>query len=482
MKSQKSKMKRISAMILSLALLLCAAVPAMAEAAKDETVYILSDAQGEARRIIVSDWLKNPDKLDELTDATRLTNLTVVEGSATFERDGDKLTWDANGKDVYYQGDSEEELPLALQITYLVDGEEVAAADMAGKSGHVTIRFAYTPAAGQKAQFAALSAALLDSSKFTNVEVTNGAVINDGDRLVALGAALPGLKARLDVEDKDGKLPETVEITADVENFALPLTVTAATTEWSSLLKDVDLSLADAADGDMDQLTDAMTRLLDGGRQLSEGTAALNDQTAALSDGVGQIAGGLTTLSASSESLNAGALQVFQLLLQTASQQLKALNPQVPDLTVESYAAVLDGLTQQLTAAKQTQTEAFQSLQALKAQLDGYNEFYTGLTAYTDGVDQLNAGAAHLNGSMPALTEGVSALNDGAARLYAGLQTLDQDGLQTLTSMVNDEWKPLLEKARTLADDTEAYQSYAGKADDAEGVVRFLWRTDAIGE
>ena len=459
----KSNWKRISAMILSLALLLCAAVPAMAEAAKDETVYILSDAQGQAQRIIVSDWLKNPDKLDELTDATRLSNLTVVEGSATFERDGDLLTWDADGKDVYYQGDSDEELPLTLQITYLVDGEEVPAADMAGKSGRVTIRFSYTPADGQKAQFAVLSAALLDSDRFTNVEVTNGAVINDGDRLVALGAALPGLKARLDVEDKDGKLPETVEITADVENFALPLTVTAATTEWSSLLKDVDLSLADAADGDMDQLTVAMSQLLDGGRQLSEGASALND-------GVGQVAGGLSTLSENSETLNAGALQVFQLLLQTANQQLKALNPQVPDLTVETYAEVLDGLTQQMT-----KTEAFQSLQVLKAQLDSYNQFYTGLTAYTAGVDQLSA-------NMPALTDGATALNDGAAQLYVGLQTLDQDGLQTLTSMVNDEWKPLFENARALADDTEAYQSYAGKADDAEGVVRFIWRTDAIGD
>lgn len=465
----KSNWKRISALVLSLALLLCAAVPAMAEAAaKDETVYILSDAQGQARRIIVSDWLKNPDKLDELTDATRLQNLTVVEGNATFERDGERLTWDADGKDVYYQGDSDEELPLTLQITYLVDGEEVPAAHMAGKSGRVTIRFSYTPADGQKAQFAALSAALLDSDKFTNVEVTNGAVVNDGDRLVALGAALPGLKARLDVEDKDGKLPETVEITADVEDFALPLTVTAATTEWSSLLKDIDLSLADAADGDMDQLTVAMSQLLDGGRQLSEGAATLND-------GVGQVAGGLSTLSENSETLNAGALQVFQLLLQTANQQLKALNPQVPDLTVETYAEVLDGLTQQMTAAKQTKTEAFQSLQVLKAQLDSYNQFYTGLTAYTAGVDQLSA-------NMPALTDGATALNDGAAQLYVGLQTLDQDGLQTLTSMVNDEWKPLFEKTRALAEDTEAYQSYAGKADDAEGVVRFIWRTDAIGD
>ncbi|MDD7663076.1 MAG: X-X-X-Leu-X-X-Gly heptad, partial [Eubacteriales bacterium] len=148
----KSNWKRISALVLSLALLLCAAVPAMAEAAaKDETVYILSDAQGQARRIIVSDWLKNPDKLDELTDATRLSGMTVVEGNATFERDGERFTWDADGKDVYYQGDSDEELPLTLQITYLVDGEEVTAADMAGKSGHVTIRFAYTPAADQKA-------------------------------------------------------------------------------------------------------------------------------------------------------------------------------------------------------------------------------------------------------------------------------------------------------------------------------------------
>ena len=465
----KSNWKRISALVLSLALLLCAAVPAMAEAAaKDETVYILSDAQGQARRIIVSDWLKNPDKLDELTDATRLQNLTMVEGNATFERDGDRLTWDADGKDVYYQGDSDEELPLTLQITYLVDGEEVPAADMAGKSGRVTIRFSYIPAENQKAQFAALSAALLDSDKFTNVEVTNGAVINDGDRLLVLGVALPGLKERLDVEDKDGKLPETVEITADVEDFALPLTVTAATTEWSSLLKDIDLSLADAADGDMDQLTVAMTQLLDGGRQLSEGASALND-------GVGQLADGLSTLSENSETLNAGALQVFQLLLQTANQQLKALNPQVPDLTVETYAEVLDGLTQQMTAAKQTKTEAFQSLQVLKAQLDSYNQFYTGLTAYTAGVDQLSA-------NMPALTDGATTLNDGAAQLYAGLQTLDQDGLQTLTSMVNDEWKPLFENARALSDDTEAYQSYAGKADDAEGVVRFIWRTDAIGD
>ena len=242
----------------------------------------------------------------------------------------------------------------------------------------------------------------------------------------------------------------------------------SATTEWSSLLKDVDLSLADAADGDMDQLTVAMTQLLDGGRQLSEGASALND-------GVGQVAGGLSTLSENSETLNAGALQVFQLLLQTANQQLKALNPQVPDLTVETYAEVLDGLTQQMTAAKQTKTEAFQSLQVLKAQLDSYNQFYTGLTAYTAGVDQLSA-------NMPALTDGATALNDGAAQLYAGLQTLDQDGLQTLTSMVNDEWKPLFENARALADDTEAYQSYAGKADDAEGVVRFIWRTDAIGD
>ena len=339
----KSNWKRISALVLSLALLLCAAVPAMAEAAaKDETVYILSDAQGQARRIIVSDWLKNPDKLDELTDATRLQNLTVVEGNATFERDGDRLTWDADGKDVYYQGDSDEELPVTLQITYLVDGEEVPAADMAGKSGRVTIRFSYIPAENQKAQFAALSAALLDSDKFTNVEVTNGAVVNDGDRLLVLGVALPGLKERLDVEDKDGKLPETVEITADVEDFALPLTVTAATTEWSSLLKDIDLSLADAADGDMDQLTVAMTQLLDGGRQLSEGASALND-------GVGQVAGGLSALSENSETLTdlltRRAVDVVTFTSSSAVHNFLALNQAPTDVLDDITFACIGPIT-----------------------------------------------------------------------------------------------------------------------------------------
>ena len=109
----KSNWKRISALVLSLALLLCAAVPAMAEsAAKDETVYILSDAQGQARRIIVSDWLKNPDKLDELTDATRAiaaeVKAVIAEVGATSMKEMGKvmgvaskrLAGRADGKDI----------------------------------------------------------------------------------------------------------------------------------------------------------------------------------------------------------------------------------------------------------------------------------------------------------------------------------------------------------------------------------------------
>ena len=81
-----------------------AGVTADGAAKKEETVYVFTDAKGSQKKITVSNWLKNENGDDTLNDETTLDDVENVEGDETFKQDGDKLTWDAKGNDIYYQG------------------------------------------------------------------------------------------------------------------------------------------------------------------------------------------------------------------------------------------------------------------------------------------------------------------------------------------------------------------------------------------
>ena len=110
---------------------------------KDETVYVISDAKGQSGKVIVEEWLKNRDGAATIEDVSDLEGITNIKGDETFTKDGDKLTWQANGNDIYYEGTTDKEVPVSEKITYFLDGEEIEPEELAGKSGEVTIRFDY---------------------------------------------------------------------------------------------------------------------------------------------------------------------------------------------------------------------------------------------------------------------------------------------------------------------------------------------------
>lgn len=114
------------------------------DADKDESVYLISDANGNVNKTIVVDHLKNKDKKDTLEDASNLSDIENVKGKEKFTQSGDKLTWQAGGKDIYYQGTATEEPHVTQKVTYYLDGKEISPEDLAGKSGKVKIRFDYT--------------------------------------------------------------------------------------------------------------------------------------------------------------------------------------------------------------------------------------------------------------------------------------------------------------------------------------------------
>lgn len=383
------------------------AVELQQKISKDETVYVLTGADGSVKKIIVSDWLKNELGSASVADKSDLSDIENVKGDESYTINGDNMTvWDAQGNDIYYQGNIQKELPVGLSVRYYLDGKSVSPEELKGKSGKVTIRFDYENRQYETVQingvnqriyvpFAMLTGMILDNDTFQNVQITNGKLVNDGDRTVVVGLAFPGLQENLNLSRDDLSIPDSVEITADVTNFSLGMTVTLACNDLFSQLGDVDLTSLDSTSA-LEQLTSAMDQLLSGSSSLYEGLSTLLDKSGELVSGVEELAqgaaaiksgadsvddgaaqlkaglanlsSGLNTLSANSEALNSGAKQVFNSLLETAATQIRAKGLNVPDLTIENYAEELNTLIKSLDETTVYETALKQVTDAVEAQ------------------------------------------------------------------------------------------------------------------
>lgn len=402
---------------------------------KEETVYVMAGADGSSSKVIVSDWIRNGDGAASITDVTELTDITEVKNGESYVKQNDEYVWQAGGKDIYYQGTTDKELPLTLAVSYSLDGKQMNAGDMEGKSGHVVIRYDFevneyeTVEIGEGQEqiyvpFTAVTGMILDNEAFRNVEVSSGKVINDGDRTVVTGIAFPGMARNLDIDGEN--LPDYVEIEADVTDFSMKTTYCVA---MNNLVRNLNLDDADSMEeltDALDELTDAVDQLLDGSDKLYDGLVTLYDKSGELKEGVGdlydgagklkdgakklaegtetlrngsgnllsgaeQLQAGLDQLAANNDMLNGGARQVFETLLATANtqlnnnEQLQQLGVSV-NLTMDNYDEELSGILDRMNAAV---------MAAVRAEVDKREaEIVAGVTAVVE--QQVEAKAAPL--------------------------------------------------------------------------------------
>lgn len=364
--------KRIFSLILTMALLLTCT--ANAETVKHERLYAVTGADGTAQTIIDSIHLENADKLDEIADVTALTDIENVSGHEAFTLSGEKLTWQANGSDIVYQGGSTAALPVSPIVTYSLDGNTVSAGDLIGKKGNLSVNVAYT--CPTDAPILAVSVLLLDEEHCTDVVCDNAVLVSDGNRSMLIGFGVPGMPEGLD-------LPNGFSFTCACDNVSFDWMYTIATASpLKALLDQTDGKVADSRtlvdlltscltalrdgtdmpDGDKDivsvfsslaELKNGTSTLADGATQLSAGVTQLSDGAAQLSTGATQLETGLTTLVSNNDTLNNGATQLFTAVLNTANAQLAASGLAdkgitLPELTADNYATVLDGVLAQL--------------------------------------------------------------------------------------------------------------------------------------
>ena len=466
------------------------------DADKDESVYLISDANGNVNKTIVVDHLKNKDKKDTLEDASNLSDIENVKGKEKFTQSGDKLTWQAGGKDIYYQGTATAEPPVTQKVTYYLDGKEISPEDLAGKSGKVKIRFDYTNTTsytetvnGEKqtvsVPFAAVTGLVLGDG-FENIEVTNGKAEVSDSSSVVLGYALPGLKDSLGIKegdlDGDVNIPEYMEMTADVENFSMPAAMTFVVNASDYVSTDgIDTSDLDDMIND---LKDASTQLQDGSKTLAEGTDTLSDGLSTLqsklgtfasgvgtlqsglktyTDGVSTLSGGLNTLGNSTGALVSGADK-----LNSGAGQLASGSATLKDglKTYTDGASTLNGGLNTLANSTGALVDGADKLNSGAGQLaSGSATLKDGLKSYTDGASTLAAGVGNLDAGMDTLKSGTDTLSQSAPSLVSGVNSLS-DGINTLdkalkTPMSDEEAAKYKEAAKEgvdakLADDTNA--------------------------
>lgn len=440
---------------------------------KEETVYVLSDANGNVTKTIVSDWLKNKDGSDKIEDKSDLKNIENVKSDASFTVGANNtIVWDAKGEDIYYQGETDKKLPVDVKITYLLDGKEMSANEIAGKSGKVTIRFDYINnevkevVAGGVSQkmyvpFTMISGMILDGDKFSNVEINSGKVISDGDKFIVIGLAFPGMEENLNLSSILNKeagaelsFPNKLEITADVEDFSLALTLTMGSADLISQINVGNMESLEDLKEVVNSLISATYELKSGTEQLNTGLFELKtsfeayaDGVMTLTSGVAKIYDGVGQLNDKVSAIPDGLLSVLN-GIDSINENLSGENGAVAG--AEKLADGVEELGTQLTAMvlsinnsiaeNNTKMQGIQSILTMGLNPQTGTALTASETAYYQAALQQLQGA---NTALNSVLEGINPeeMSKNLVALSDGANTLSQ-GIQTLYGAINTQLRP----------------------------------------
>lgn len=383
---------------------------------KTETVYSVLNSDGSISDTIVSSWLHDEDGINNIKETLNLKDVKNIKSNEKPSKDGNTYTWNAKGNDVYYEGTATKQLPVSVKIRYELDGQEMSAKDMEGKSGHLKLTISFTNNYSEVKNINGKSIVIhpsylaggmlnMSTGKFSNVKCESGKIVNDGTNEMLAFANIPGLNetlrsAGLDKVNNQLGISDDVTVEADVNDFDLGSIMVGMTNEidLASELGDIG-SVSELTDG-IDQLIEADDQLIDGSKQLYDGTTQLKEQAAPLTGSSNQV-----------RQLSAGAIQL--------NDGVKALQTGISQYTAGA-SAINEGVNQ-LYAIPQGAAQISEGITTYKTQ------------SLVSGIDDLSAGLDTFRQKVKA---GLS-----SADTTAMMEKLDKasDTLNTMSGTLNKD-------------------------------------------
>ena len=353
---------------------------------KTETVYSVLNSDGSISDTIVSSWLHDEDGINNIKETLNLTDVKNIKSNEKPSKDGNTYTWNAKGNDVYYEGTATKQLPVSVKIRYELDGQEMSAKDMEGKSGHLKLMISFTNNYSEVKNINGKSIVIhpsylaggmlnMSTGKFSNVKCESGKIVNDGTNEMLAFANIPGLNetlksAGLDKVNNQLGISDDVTVEADVNDFDLGSIMVGMTNE-------IDLASELGEIGSVSELTDGVNQLIEADNQLIDGSKQLYDGTTQLKEGIAP---------------------------------LSSAYPQI-----------------------ETLTNAFDQLH------DGTTKLSTGLNQYTAGVDQLAIVSQNLYSIQTGLNDADSKLNNQETTTQLGTLVNGVTKVNNVINLMNNQ-------------------------------------------
>lgn len=347
--------------------------PVLAESTttKDESVYVILNADGSVSDVTVSDTLHNEDGFKNYQDISDLTDVQNLKSDEAVQKTDNGYTWTTDDTNVYYQGKSNAALPLETSISYELDGKQIDPDDLAGKSGHLKMTVNVTNT--QKKEytvngvtyevakpFYTVVGGMFDNETFKNITIDHGMTQDDSSSNIAAAVMMPGLKDSLgqlltgDLSSLNDYLFDSITIEADVTDFSSPTMMMAASTDLSALKKEMKEDKLEGTDlfSQLDELDAATQKLIDGSKTLYEGADKLKDGANQVNDGVGTLVNGTSTLTDGTSQLAEGASSALAgaTALQSGLGQLSSNNAALNSGMSQVADAILATVNKELDA------------------------------------------------------------------------------------------------------------------------------------
>lgn len=205
-----------------------------AAATKTETVYINLSANGVVQKVNVTDHLHTELPQVRVEDASNLRDIQDVKTFLEPVSGVDRIYWDMESTDLFYQGVTDETPPVEFTIHYLLDGQTISPEQLIGQNGKVTIEISTQNRLVRDAGGYSISCPMLlvggmilPEEHFSNVTVSSGAVLGDGAQRVVLLAGIPGMEESLGISSLGLPILNeefgagTYTVTADAADFQL---------------------------------------------------------------------------------------------------------------------------------------------------------------------------------------------------------------------------------------------------------------------
>lgn len=457
---------------------------------KTETVYSVLNSDGSISDTIVSSWLHDEDGINNIKETLNLTDVKNIKSNEKPSKDGNTYTWNANGNDVYYEGTATKQLPVSVKIRYELDGQEMSAKDMEGKSGHLKLMISFTNNYSEVKNINGKSIVIhpsylaggmlnMSTGKFSNVKCESGKIVNDGTNEMLAFANIPGLNetlksAGLDKVNNQLGISDDVTVEADVNDFDLGSIMVGMTNEidLASELGEIG-SVSELTDG-IDQLIEADNQLIDGSKQLYDGTTQLKEQAAPLTGSSDQV-----------RQLSAGAIQLNDGVkaLQTGISQYTAGSSEIISTAQQGLYGISQG-SGQLSYVINNGIEEKPSLKAImKSMSDGLDQMgamagKVDTKALQKAIADTNTDLKHmeeyLNGTKSELQTLKTTLGL-ASDAISGLNTLMQKNLQPAIDAANNKINSKNEEiSKTQGEINSYYASINEEISSIEGTIASL--------